>query len=167
MGKRQQEEEQGHSLTVEIAVVDGLVAVHKQPQRIAHHEKQQNARQLRQGHARENAGGGPLLHPVVLLRAQVLAHEGGKSQGNAHDREEHQPLDLGVGPVAGDGVSSKGVDVGLHDQVADAYDGALDARRQALGQNLAQDVGVKMEAPELQPHLALRPAHADDAEHGA
>ena len=54
-----------------------------------------------------------------------------------------------------------------HDQVADAYDGALDARRQALGQNLAQDVGVKMEAPELQPHLALRPAHADDAEHGA
>ena len=128
-----------------------------------HHGADQRGRSER--HQAAHAHTAP--DPVVFLRAEILPGEGrGRRAERAHDHPE-DTVDLAVCRPGGNHVGAEAVDRGLHNDIGDIINHALQARRQANAHNVAQDRQRKADIPQAHAVHVIRAHESEHHQHGA
>ena len=167
VGEGKQEEEQANGAAVKHAVVNDLRAVVKQPDELGGKKIKQPADTLSHHHGADNGENSALFHPVILLCAQVLTHEGSQGLAEAGNGQEGKALNFGVGAAACHGSGAEGIDVGLHHHIGKTDHGILNTGGQAKADDVHQAVPVNPNPPGHQLTGPLQAEQTDAAKQGA
>jgi len=109
----------------------------------------------------------PRFGAVEFFRAQILSDESRERHGKTGNRQEGKALYAGIASAGGHGVISESVDVRLHDDVCNRYDGILHTRRKPEAQNSAEHSLMKTDLPDGDLIHFLRPKKLRDAQNRA
>ena len=96
-----------------------------------------------------------------------MSDESRERHGKTGNRQEGKALYAGIASAGGHGVISESVDVRLHDDVCNRYDGILHTRRKPEAQNSAEHSLMKTDLPDGDFIHFLRPKKLCDAQNCA
>ncbi len=147
VGEGQQAEEQADGAHMPRAVIHHLRIVIEEGNHLGREEIAHRAHQRCHGYGANDAEGDALFGAAVLLRAQILTHEGGKRLCKAGYRQERKAFQLGIGATAGHGSFAEAVDIGLHDHIRNGNHTVLYTRRQTVTDDFLEAVFVKTDFP--------------------
>ena len=167
VGERHQEIEEGHDLRPGHAVADRLRASAESSHQHRGEQIDDNAHQFRDGQRTDGSEDRPLLCPVVLACAEILADKGGQRQGEAGYRQKGESLNLGIGTAARHGGGPKGIDICLDEHIRHRDDGILKSRRHAVYHNLLQHKSVRPDILKFQPKDLISSHELPQAEKSA
>ena len=126
-----------------------------------------DAHDLGHGDGAEDAEFHALAHAVRLTRAYVLANERCQRHGKAGHRQEGKALHLTISAAARHGVGTKGVDVGLHNDIGQRDDRVLDAGGQALHDDSLEGRPIKADFPRADGPFFFGAHQLGERQHGA
>lgn len=132
MGESQQKEKEGLCPGLSCSKGDDFGSIVESGNQQGRRKIDEHPDDFRADDGTYHSEGCALLGSVIFTRTQILADEGGKSHGEAGDRQKAEALYLGVGAAAGDSHLSELVDICLDEYIGNGDDGILEAGGQTV-----------------------------------